>query len=78
MNLEKDGHNVLTENSQISEQNHVIGIPAPFLGVATAPSVHVSDSGIASQENLDFVTKWDFQLQMSNLQTVFRNSNRTL
>ena len=78
MDLEKDGHNVLTENSQISEQNHVIGIPAPFLGVATAPSVHVSDYGIASQENLDFVTKWDFQLQMFNLQTVFRNSNRTL
>ena len=38
--------------------------------MATSPSVQVSDSGIASHENLDFVTKRDFQLQVSNLQTV--------
>ena len=42
-------------------------IPTPVPGVATAPSVQVSDSGIASHENFDFVTKRDFQLQMSNL-----------
>ena len=34
--------------------------------------MQVSDSGFAGDENLDFVTKRDFQLQMSNLQTVLQ------
>ena len=38
--------------------------------MATSPSVQVSDSGFTSHEILDLVTKRDFQLQMSNLQTV--------
>ena len=63
---------MLTEYSQIYEQiRNGVGIPTPDPGVATSPSVQVSDTGIASHENLDFVTRQDFQLQMSNLQTAF-------
>ena len=75
MYLEEDGHNVLNGISQLFRQNHVFGIPTPVPGVATSPRVQISGSGIISHENLDFVTKRDFELQMSDLKTVLRNSS---
>ena len=65
MNLGEDGRNVLTEISQFCGKSHVVEIPTPVPGVPASPSMQVSDSGIASHENLDFVTKQVFQLQMS-------------
>ena len=58
MSLEEDGRNALTENNQASKLNqNGVGIPMPDPGVAASPSVQVSDTGIASHENLEFVTK---------------------